>query len=470
MANITSAAAGNWSDTATWTGGVVPTSVDTVVLNSHAVVMDVSSVEVISISGMGGLKIPVGSTRTITANVIVTTNYANVVEILDNATLTVNGNIDLNPTVFAQYSSNTILISGSNTTLNVNGNVIHRAIGGNPNWFPGSNIYVTGDGASINISGTITNTSQQNSSNCDNINIDGSASNCSVVITTPSDITAPYYDNARVIKCNGDNSSIEINGNMIAGYINGRNNSDFSMIEINGVTSELTINGSIEPGKQINGDRKINVIGYSNSATQITLNISEDIRAIPNSITIPGTRAIALGSSSSGVIEVGGYIVNTIEPALELTANMKVIVSEGIISGPTGRQSTIPYLFSKEALNFKFDVADDSVFPTSGIVRTANIFNEQTPLQSDVRAGVEYGEGESLIGTLAVPPPSTVAFGVAVDNTTGEAIVTPNDIWNVTLGELRGVEDVGTIGYRLANVPTVEMIAVQLSAALDNEE
>lgn len=50
------------------------------------------------------------------------------------------------------------------------------------------------------------------------------------------------------------------------------------------------------------------------------------------------------------------------------------------------------------------------------------------PSNSDVRNGVVYGVGGSLTGTLKVPPSSSVAVGVPVDNGVGTAIISIQDM------------------------------------------
>jgi hypothetical protein len=119
------------------------------------------------------------------------------------------------------------------------------------------------------------------------------------------------------------------------------------------------------------------------------------------------------------------------------------------------------------------------------------------PAVGDVRAGVVYG---SATGVLAVPPANSVAFGVAVDNTTGTAVldpaavasavwgaasrtitgglvdtattltnapasVTPSDIWShATRTITGGLVDTATT---LTNAPTVPSV-VQIRAEMDS--
>jgi len=49
------------------------------------------------------------------------------------------------------------------------------------------------------------------------------------------------------------------------------------------------------------------------------------------------------------------------------------------------------------------------------------------PAVTDVRNGTTYASG-ALTGTLKVPPASSVAVGVPVDNTTGTAIISVTDM------------------------------------------
>lgn len=89
----------------------------------------------------------------------------------------------------------------------------------------------------------------------------------------------------------------------------------------------------------------------------------------------------------------------------------------------------------------------------------------ELPAPADVREGVAYNTGLADVGTLVVPLPEHVAFGVETDDTVGEAVLRAEDVWGAAL------EDLTTgIGARLKNVSTVESTGAQLAAALDPPE
>ena len=86
----------------------------------------------------------------------------------------------------------------------------------------------------------------------------------------------------------------------------------------------------------------------------------------------------------------------------------------------------------------------------------------QVPAQTDVRFGVTYQSGAKT-GSAYIPSPSSVGFGVPVDNTTGTAALTPASVWDAATSSLTTS---GSIGERLKNASTVDTTGDQLAALL----
>jgi len=68
------------------------------------------------------------------------------------------------------------------------------------------------------------------------------------------------------------------------------------------------------------------------------------------------------------------------------------------------------------------------------------------PSAANVRLGTTYASG-NFTGTMAVPAASSVAAGVAVDNTVGTAALTPASVWNYALSSASSVA--GSVGEKL---------------------
>jgi len=85
---------------------------------------------------------------------------------------------------------------------------------------------------------------------------------------------------------------------------------------------------------------------------------------------------------------------------------------------------------------------------------------QDPPAPTNVRNGVSYSFG-TYTGTLIVPTASAVSYGVAVDNTTGSAILSPTDLFNAISGSSNPV------AIRLRNVSTVQTTGDQLQAAFE---
>jgi hypothetical protein len=66
------------------------------------------------------------------------------------------------------------------------------------------------------------------------------------------------------------------------------------------------------------------------------------------------------------------------------------------------------------------------------------------PATSNVRSGVSYNAG-SFVGTCAVPTPSSVVSGVAVDATVGTASLSPASVWGYPIGSVSS----GSVGEKL---------------------
>ena len=73
------------------------------------------------------------------------------------------------------------------------------------------------------------------------------------------------------------------------------------------------------------------------------------------------------------------------------------------------------------------------------------------PAITDVRSGVTYASG-ALTGTCAVPPAASVGFGVPVDNTTGTALFSPQDLFTAIANSS------DPIAERLRNVSTTQIV------------
>jgi hypothetical protein len=82
------------------------------------------------------------------------------------------------------------------------------------------------------------------------------------------------------------------------------------------------------------------------------------------------------------------------------------------------------------------------------------------PPASSIRLGTVYNVGNST-GTMAVPSVSAVQFGVAVDNTVGNAALSPSTIWNYS--RLSATE-AGSMGDRLRNAATAQSMGQQIAS------
>jgi hypothetical protein len=103
-------------------------------------------------------------------------------------------------------------------------------------------------------------------------------------------------------------------------------------------------------------------------------------------------------------------------------------------------------------------ISPGAIAPATQLVSPATIADN--PIPADVRLGTVYSLGTQT-GTLHMPHPNQVSYGIPVDNTFGNAVLSMSDIWNVQSSTLTTN---GSIGQRLKNASTVESTGDQLSA------
>jgi hypothetical protein len=146
--------------------------------------------------------------------------------------------------------------------------------------------------------------------------------------------------------------------------------------------------------------------------------------SLGGTINVNGTnvgRAITNGSTGT-IVWNGELTALNDSPAItSTTAGSTVRASGNFIFSANG---TVP-IYAQRFILGTTPTAAKTQYALNGTGTYVNMFTADNtglaPAVTDVRAGVVYG---SATGALAVPPANSVAFGVAVDNTTGTAVLT----------------------------------------------
>ena len=121
MANRYAVASGNWSNTATWDGGTLPTSADLVRPNGFAVTID-QDITVIALRNNASTPAVAGGTFTLTGNYIL--NISSDIQCFATSLLTYNGT----GTAYITGTNSTAAIISSTTTDNTS-TIIHNGTG-----------------------------------------------------------------------------------------------------------------------------------------------------------------------------------------------------------------------------------------------------------------------------------------------------------------------------------------------------
>lgn len=237
-------ASGNWSNTATWDGGTLPTSSDDVYANGFTVTID-QNVTVLSIRTTPQSPAVVGGTFILTNGITVTANLINgatnafqfalnspnsctIIGNLSNNPLSINvgvlllisgnGTVNVIGNLTPVQNSQCVSLTGAGSTLNVTGYVVGQGSGGN-------GIFST-TSANINVNGTVS----------------GGSTNPSQAISLSGAATVTING---ILNAGGNTYGIQSTGGAFI-TINGQVNAStgFSGIYISSTTGAVVLNGN----------------------------------------------------------------------------------------------------------------------------------------------------------------------------------------------------------------------------------
>jgi hypothetical protein len=273
-----------------------------------------------------------------------------------------------------------------------------------------------------------------------------------------------------LVGINAGSAAVTVNGNVTAGDSNGY----YGISVLSGYTGTLTVNGNITAG-----GFSTDASGLSCAATSATVAVIGNVAATGNSPGISNTGAspvISVTGNVTGASATGYGVYNTGASAqfsvngtvtggtgttaygVYSTGSTAQITVAGTVIGGAGATAygihmTAGYLrvdallrygttgtapihcqgcvpqFKRAGSALGIQAPSDDNWPNAtGSAIVVQRYTTGNPDPSDVREGVVYDSTGMSTGTLAVPPPSSVAAGVPTDDTVGTAAVSLADV------------------------------------------
>jgi hypothetical protein len=275
----------------------------------------------------------------------------------------------------------------------------------------------------------------------------GAANTSTGTLNITGNATGGSSNNGHGIQ-NGGTGTLNITGNVTGGSTGGAAGAQ------NNSTGTLNITGNATGGAATNAN------GTNNNTTGTVTLVGS---------ALASNNAIGANNVSTGILNVKRAVGN--DWGIGATGMVSVA---GVVSGVVGSQTRVE--------EFEFGLLGQA--PVTGAVscpdQTTNVClvhrlssTKKTlidaasaagalPSAANVRSGTTFNFGNTT-GTLAVPAAGSVALGVAVDNTTGTAVLTPAAVWDALTS---GMTTSGSIGARLKNAATLDSTGQQLADAL----
>jgi hypothetical protein len=472
MPNRWPIANGNWSDAAIWSGSIIPTASDDVYANLKTVVIDTNvtvfrmtnSASGSAILGGGTFLLANGITLTATSPTGITPNAppasGSVLLISGSNTATIIGNmrpIGIGP--WPNISAGLTLRVWDNAQITITGRV-----SGNTGFVGSVGITVSGSGAVVNISGSVecgpgaggvTGQNGINVSPRGSVNINGPVSFFNI-----TDIAA-----GNAISFNSSDT-LTVTGSVIQadlGAVTISNSSGTGSIYISGSLIGRTVSTGTIISKTTAGDIILigDILGPSVGGSAISHTSTGNI-IVSGSITkrgagIPVSTTGASTTIVTGSISVTGSIFG---PVISSTSTSGLVR----IASPVASFNIFNPIFSPKIQYFS-DSTPTYTFQSDTFGKDVTFYDvsytSSLPAQTDVRSGSLYGGLNEYSGSMIIPSTGSVRYGVPVDNVTGSATLTPQDILNYATQNLTGSN---SIGARLKNIATVQTTAATIAA------
>jgi hypothetical protein len=391
-------------------------------------------------SNTSGLYLTTGVTTTVVTGNVTGGGSGSAEGILFTAaagsTLTVNGNLSggtAGPGISNNAASGTVTINGNsqggNGGLGFSNSAGTATITGTVTGGSGSGSHgLTIGGGTVIISGQVTG---------------GSSASSAGVSVTAGSITI----NNNVLGATGPGVStattgttLIVNGNVIGSALN------------NGITydagsSIVTVTGNVTGGTATN----IYGIAFNANAGTLTVNGNVTGGSGANAFGISGP-----ATTNAGTIIINGNVTatstsNAIRSTSTSAANL-LSFNGNIIDHVSGMKAiAIPrWYYTSTPSNKSMTVSIGGL--STYTMYSNDTWNSSYPAVGNVRAGLSYGAGGVLTGTLNVPPAGSVALGVPVDNTTGTAYLTSGSLESGVRSAL-GVA-AANLDTQIANIPS----------------
>ena len=454
MANRYAVASGNWSNTATWNGGTLPTSADDVYSNNFTVAVD-QNIDVLSLRNTAAAPIVAGGTFNF--------NTAGVTASITGATPLAVGAANL--LTFTHASGNVTASFTNNITLTLNtiSPLILYSGNGNVN-FNVPNTAITIGGASV--------VTYINKTGGGLLTLNGN-----ITLNQPSGITAALRFLESI------NGNVVINGNVTQP---GAGSNTSTTYTINQSVGALTISGNVSPaGVYSTTIRTINFTGTTltingNLLTGVGANVLSSGTTIINGDVYGTTNASGFGLSTSGNTTITGNIYANNGSTVLVTSTNTLTVNGNISASSSGNgvgfQNVNGVLILSGSLynvNGKQAVNAPNIFVNQSAPMVAQFFSSagqnitmysqdtlaNYPSTSNVRQGTVYGVASGSVGTLAIPNATDVRNGVTYDaTTTGSGLFTTDTL----LSEISSSSE--PIAARIRNAGTVEVLGKLLES------